>query len=111
MINRKPATGNKQEVEKFVVRLPMGMRDRIAEVARLSRRSMNSEIVARLEQTLGESWTSENTADHQSWSSGTPILRAVDPAGQAGEDLETRLLQAFRSLSKEKQQALLEMLS
>lgn len=111
MINRKPATGTKQEVEKFVVRLPMGMRDRIAEVSRISRRSMNSEIVARLEQSLGENWTNEAPVEAQSWSSGSPILRAVEPASQESADLESRMVQAFRQLSKEKQQAILDLLS
>ena len=38
--------------DKFVLRLPEGMRDRIAEVARQHHRSMNSEIINRLEQSL-----------------------------------------------------------
>lgn len=38
--------------DKFMLRLPDGMRDRIAEEAKASGRSMNSEIVYRLEQTL-----------------------------------------------------------
>lgn len=37
--------------EKFVVRLPGGMRSRIADTARSNIRSMNSEIVYRLERT------------------------------------------------------------
>ncbi|WP_121380460.1 Arc family DNA-binding protein [Pseudomonas aeruginosa] len=43
---------NSRTAEKFVVRLPDGMRDRVAETARDNHRSMNSEIIARLEQTL-----------------------------------------------------------
>lgn len=35
--------------EKFVIRLPAGMRSRIADVARTNARSMNSEILHRLE--------------------------------------------------------------
>lgn len=35
--------------EQFVLRLPEGMRARIAEVAKTNSRSMNAEIVARLE--------------------------------------------------------------
>jgi hypothetical protein len=35
--------------EKFVIRLPVGMRSRIAEVARANTRSMNSEILYRLQ--------------------------------------------------------------
>lgn len=38
--------------EQFVVRFPDGMRDRIAEAAKAANRSMNAEIVARLEQSF-----------------------------------------------------------
>ncbi|MHB0763358.1 Arc family DNA-binding protein [Stutzerimonas sp. NM35] len=38
--------------EKFVIRLPDGMRSRIADMALVSRRSMNSEIIQRLEQSF-----------------------------------------------------------
>jgi hypothetical protein len=37
-----------QTLEKFMVRLPEGMRDAIGVAARKNRRSMNAEIVARL---------------------------------------------------------------
>lgn len=38
--------------EQFVVRFPDGMRDRIAEAAKNNKRSMNAEIIARLESSL-----------------------------------------------------------
>lgn len=38
-----------EQADKFVVRFPDGMRDRIAEAAKAAGRSMNAEIVARLE--------------------------------------------------------------
>ncbi len=38
--------------ERFLIRLPEGMRDRIAEVAKLNGRSMNAEILDRLERSL-----------------------------------------------------------
>lgn len=38
--------------EQFVVRLPDGMRDRIAEEAKKNNRSMNAEIVARLQDSF-----------------------------------------------------------
>lgn len=41
--------------DKFVVRLPDGMRSRLAEVARENHRSMNSEIVVRLADSLDAS--------------------------------------------------------
>lgn len=48
----KQAIYSSRTADKFVVRLPDGMRERIAEVARTHHRSMNSEIIARLERTL-----------------------------------------------------------
>lgn len=38
--------------EQFVVRFPDGMRDQIAEAAKNNNRSMNAEIVARLQQSF-----------------------------------------------------------
>lgn len=37
---------NSRRADKFVVRLPDGMREDVAELARLNKRSMNSEIIA-----------------------------------------------------------------
>ena len=48
----KQAVYSSRTADKFVVRLPDGMRERIAEVARTHHRSMNSEMIARLERTL-----------------------------------------------------------
>lgn len=107
MITKKHASTSKQEVEKFVVRLPKGMRDRIAEVSRASRRSMNSEIVARLEDSLGESWNESPAATP----SASPILRAVDsPAQLPASEQESLLIEAFRGLDEEKRAALLALL-
>ncbi|MBC2692694.1 Arc family DNA-binding protein [Pseudomonas sp. MBT-1] len=46
-----------RDAEKFVVRLPDGMRGKINEVARTNHRSMNSEIIERLDRTLIEDAT------------------------------------------------------
>lgn len=40
--------------DRFIVRLPDGMRDKIAELAKQNSRSMNAEIVARLERTFSQ---------------------------------------------------------
>ena len=48
----KQAIYSSRTADKFVVRLPDGMRERIADVARNHHRSMNSEIIARLEQSM-----------------------------------------------------------
>ena len=46
---------------KFMVRLPEGMRDRIAEAAKANGRSMNSEVVARLEASFNMDLADEAT--------------------------------------------------
>lgn len=43
---------NSRNADKFVIRLPDGLRGRIAAVASAAHRSMNSEIVARLTQSI-----------------------------------------------------------
>lgn len=43
-----------QPNDKYIVRFPDGMRDRIAEIAKENGRSMNAEIVARLEESLAK---------------------------------------------------------
>jgi plasmid stability protein len=53
----KQAIYSSRTADKFVVRLPDGMRERIADVARNHHRSMNSEIIARLEQSLFQEGT------------------------------------------------------
>ncbi|WP_440977564.1 Arc family DNA-binding protein [Stenotrophomonas maltophilia] len=50
-MNKKPAT-QVQPQDKFVVRFPDGLRDEIADAAKASGRSMNAEIVTRLEWSL-----------------------------------------------------------
>lgn len=40
--------------DKFLLRLPDGMRERIAEAAKANGRSMNAEIAARLEESFGK---------------------------------------------------------
>ncbi|MNQ24573.1 Arc-like DNA binding domain protein [compost metagenome] len=48
----KQAVYSSRTADKFVVRLPDGMREKVAEMARGHHRSMNSEIIARLEASL-----------------------------------------------------------
>jgi hypothetical protein len=52
---------NSRNADKFVVRLPQGMRKQIAKVAKNYHRSMNSEIISRLESSLSV----DLLADHQ----------------------------------------------
>lgn len=50
--NKRAATG--RDSEKYIVRFPEGMRASIAEAAKANNRSMNAEIVARLEISFAE---------------------------------------------------------
>ncbi|MFC2252504.1 Arc family DNA-binding protein [Labrys portucalensis] len=45
--------------DKFMLRLPDGMRDRIGDAAKLNKRSMNAEIVDRLENSFAQKKSSE----------------------------------------------------
>ncbi len=92
---------------KFVVRLTTRMRDQIALAAKHYRRSMNSEIIARLEQSFGA--LPENEVEE----AVQPLFHARVEAlfrNQLSED-EQCLVQSFRLLSKEKQVALLHLLT
>ena len=95
-----------RNADKFVVRLPPGMRQRVAEAARANHRSMNSEIVTRLERSLD----------------GVPAPDAEfgDPAGSALlqssasirlSEQEIRLVNLFRRLPDAKRIAALELLT
>jgi hypothetical protein len=92
---------------RYLVRLPLLMRDQLARSAEYHRRSINSEIVARLQRSF----------------SGLPEIaerQALAPAmheqfelllkGSLNPD-EEQLVRRFRSLSTAKRQALLNLLS
>jgi plasmid stability protein len=88
--------------DKFVVRLPDGMRQKIADVAKNYHRSMNSEIVSRLEQSL-----------HSELLFGTE--EAPDDEGQERittdlNQIESAIIQRLRQLPAGKQKALLDLL-
>ena len=54
MMSKKSTVPTSRESDKFVLRMPDGMRDEIAERAKASGRSMNAEIVYRLQRTFEE---------------------------------------------------------
>lgn len=86
-----------RSADKFVVRLPEGMRARIAEVARHYHRSMNSEIIARLEKTLLAEGNLPQTSD------SAPSHGELHPH-------ERELLLHFRQLPQPQQSALIALL-
>ncbi len=97
----------KEKPYKFVVRLPADMREQIANAARHYRRSMNSEIVARLHHSLN------GLPDGGLEGDLTPplhpqleqILRRQLTAD------EESVLEAYRRLSADKKKALRDLLS
>ena len=97
----------KQKPHKFVVRLPLSLRDQIAEAAVYFRRSMNSEIVARLEQSFSGLPTGAQENDL------APALHQemADFFGRTLSDEEKQLVRTYRRLTQEKKIALLELLS
>ena len=78
-----------RNADKFVVRLPDGMREKIASIAKTNHRSMNSEIVLHLERLVDDS---------------TPV---VTSGPMAQNNSEIRMLEAFRSLPADKKAAAL----
>lgn len=96
----------KEQPYKYMVRLPPAMRDQIRESARHYRRSMNSDIVARLQQTF----------------SGIPdetMVKEIEPP--LHKEMETlfrrelsteeeSLIRAYRRMSERKQLALKNLL-
>jgi hypothetical protein len=101
------ASPDSKTADKFVVRLPKGMRKQIFDAARYSRRSMNSEIVARLEWTLnGESFPARHETQ-------LPDSEPADdpPHIDSLTELELRLVGCFRQLPQIKRRALIDMLS
>lgn len=94
----KQALYSSRTADKFVVRLPDGMRERIADVARNHHRSMNSEIISRLEQSLfREGALDENPSTH---TDSTELSLH-----------ERELLQRFRQLSRRQQNALVALIA
>lgn len=85
--------GESRTADKFVVRMPEGMRDRITEIATSNHRSMNSEIVLALETLVDNA---------------TPIKGAM-PLATSAEEI--RALEAFRNLSPAKRKAMLTLLA
>lgn len=97
----------KEKPFKFVVRLPLTLRNQIADAAKYYRRSMNSEIVARLEQSFSGLLSEVREGDV------APPMHA-EIASLFGRGLsaeEEHIINAYRRLSEDKQAALLELLS
>ena len=82
----------KRDAEKFIIRMPPGMRDRIKFVAKANHRSMNAEIIARLSSSLYQTYLIESSGNK------------VTPHEILTPD-EREILDWYRSLPKRKKEA------
>jgi hypothetical protein len=91
---------------KFVVRFPLRLRDQIADAPKYYRRSMNSEIVSRLEQSFAGLPTAVND-DHGALLHGhfDTFLHKTLTAD------EEQLIRSCRALSEDKRKALRDLLA
>lgn len=62
-MEKKPQDTESRHADKYIVRFPNGMRDQLAEAAKANARSMNSEVVSRLQYSF-ERPISEYVANH-----------------------------------------------
>ena len=81
--------------DKFMLRLPDGMRDRIAEIAKANGRSMNAEIVRRLE------WSFEAPLDKKADGEIRPISAAeMRRIADMIEELTARMDKVFGPIAE-----------
>lgn len=89
-----------------MMRLPVSLHARVAETARRYRRSMNSEIVARLERSLG------GLPDASETEIEPPFFRHIEMTFRRDlSDQEDNLILLFRRLSQRQRDALTDLLS
>ncbi|MGA1677057.1 MAG: Arc family DNA-binding protein [Pseudomonadales bacterium] len=91
---------------KYLVRLPTSLRDRLATSAAQYRRSLNSDIIARLQQTFGDAPIEPGPV--------VPGFPATTPMAGGPRELtveEFGLVRRFRGLSPSKRAALMDLLS
>ena len=95
------------KAHKFVVRLPLDLQADIKHAATHYRRSMNSEIVARLEQSFSGIPSAAQEQEH------APYLHAQmeNLFVRTLSSEEEELVRAYRRLTPSQQQALLELLN
>lgn len=67
----KTAIYSSRTADKFVVRLPDGMRERIADHAHNNHRSMNSEIISRLEASMAADENNDSEQSSNGWRNHT----------------------------------------
>ena len=112
----------KQNADKFIVRLPTGMREKIASISKTNHRSMNSEIVSRLEYSFEQELYSQDISSDESNPPLNGNSTAINYTNGSSDTMETivgnetvnraeqLLVNFYRKLPKQQQQALLAFL-
>lgn len=91
---------------RLVLRLPEELRVRVTEAAHRYRRSLNSEIIARLEQSLGGMPRDANESELE-----PPFFAQIETALRHDlTDEEDALIRLYRRLSAKQRSALLNLL-
>ena len=96
---------NNEIMDKFVVRLPRQLKEKVSRIARINRRSANSEIVVRLEKSIEQDEVLNEPGETGSEQPDEEVFK---------DDLtpfETRLIIFYRRLSRDKRKALLSLFS
>ena len=91
---------------RFVLRLPVGLHARVLEAATRYRRSLNAEIVVRLEQSLGG--IPQDAVESQLEPALFPLLETTFRGDLSDE--ENTLIRLFRRLSAKQRAGLLNLL-
>lgn len=86
-----------RNADKFVVRLPDGMRGRIGEAAQQNHRSMNSEIIQRLEQSLIKGVPAETGQE------GEPLQDQLDKLLARASQISAQILAIRSNQSKQEE--------
>jgi len=97
----------KEKPNKFLVRLPLALRHQIGEAAQYHHRSMNSEIVARLEQSFS-GLPSQGSAQQLAPEMHDELTYFF---GRTLTSDEEQIVRGYRRLSVDKKTALVELLS
>ncbi len=84
-----------RDLDKVIVRLPNGMRDQLKDAAKTQNRTMNAEIVSRLQFTLdadmalsGGNASNDFDAKKQKWTEAFEKRKALDKRQMSDADLD-----------------------
>lgn len=112
-----PAKGKRKNapavVDKFVIRLPEGLRDQIKTLSEHNRRSMNSEIIMVLEQYIQQASKADIDGVYEANDDASSLIdqATVDNVLQNEPMTDQELSQKLEALPADKKEALLSLLT